>query len=79
LALCIPHSGHKLGQASPLLKVEHRLAPWVSFLIIPIFGFVNAGVSFVHATADQLFSAVPLGIMLGLFIGKQVGIGLISF
>ena len=79
LALCIPHSGHKLGQVSSLLKVEHRLAPWVSFLIIPIFGFVNAGVSFVHATADQLFSAVPLGIILGLFIGKQVGIGLISF
>ena len=51
----------------------------MSFLIIPIFGFVNAGVSFVHATADQLFSAVPLGIILGLFIGKQVGIGLISF
>lgn len=79
LALCIPHSGQKLGQASPLLKVEHRLAPWVSFLIIPIFGFVNAGVSFIHATTEQLFSVVPLGIMLGLFIGKQVGIGLISF
>ena len=79
LALCIPHSGQQLGQASPLLKLEHRLAPWVSFLIIPIFGFVNAGVSFIHVTADQLFSAVPLGIMLGLFIGKQVGIGLISF
>lgn len=79
LALCIPHSGQKIGQTSPLLKLEHRLAPWVSFLIIPVFGFVNAGVSFLHTSADQLFSAVPLGIMLGLFIGKQLGIGLISF
>ncbi|WP_241574173.1 Na+/H+ antiporter NhaA [Rosenbergiella nectarea] len=79
LALCIPHSGQKFGQTSPLLKLEHRLAPWVSFLIIPVFGFVNAGVSFLHTSADQLFSAVPLGIMLGLFIGKQLGIGLISF
>ncbi|SEQ72836.1 sodium/proton antiporter, NhaA family [Rosenbergiella nectarea] len=79
LALCIPHSGQKIGQTSPLLKLEHRLAPWVSFLIIPVFGFVNAGVSFLHTSVDQLFSAVPLGIMLGLFIGKQLGIGLISF
>ncbi|MBT0724713.1 Na+/H+ antiporter NhaA [Rosenbergiella sp. S61] len=79
LALCIPHSGQKLGQASPLLKLEHCLAPWVSFLIIPIFGFANAGVSFIHVTTDQLFSAVPLGIMLGLFVGKQLGIGLIAF
>ncbi|MBT0729650.1 Na+/H+ antiporter NhaA [Rosenbergiella nectarea] len=79
LALCIPHSGQKIGQTSPLLKLEHRLAPWVSFIIIPVFGFVNAGVSFLHTSADQLFSAVPLGIMLGLFIGKQLGIGFISF
>lgn len=79
LALCIPHSGQKLGQASPLLKLEHCLAPWVSFMIIPIFGFANAGVSFIHVTTDQLFSAVPLGIMLGLFVGKQLGIGLVAF
>ncbi|WP_241623162.1 Na+/H+ antiporter NhaA [Rosenbergiella australiborealis] len=79
LALCIPHSGQKLGQPSPLLKLEHRLAPWVSFLIIPIFGFVNAGVSFIHTTSDQLISALPLGIMLGLFVGKQLGISLTAF
>ena len=79
LALCIPHSKEDKGANSPLLTVEHRLAPWVSFLIIPIFGFVNAGVSFLHTTADQLFGAIPLGIMFGLFIGKQIGIASISF
>ncbi len=57
-----------------LLRWEHGLSNWVSFLIIPIFGFANAGVSFGAFTSEQLFHPVVLGIALGLFIGKQVGI-----
>lgn len=78
LALCIPHSGQKRGRPSALLTLEHQLAPWVSFLIIPIFGFVNAGVSFIHTTSDQLFNGFPMGIMVGLLVGKQLGIGLVA-
>lgn len=67
-----PTSG---SNAEPLLlRWEHGLSNWVSFLIIPIFGFANAGVSFGAFTSEQLFHPVVLGIALGLFIGKQVGI-----
>ncbi|MDO5667017.1 MAG: Na+/H+ antiporter NhaA [Alcaligenaceae bacterium] len=57
-----------------LLRWEHALSNWVSFLIIPIFGFANAGVSFGAFSVEQLFHPVVLGIALGLFIGKQIGI-----
>ncbi len=67
-----PTSG---SNAEPLLlRWEHGLSNWVSFLIIPIFGFANAGVSFGAFSSEQLFHPVVLGIALGLFIGKQVGI-----
>ncbi|WP_432786215.1 Na(+)/H(+) antiporter NhaA [Oligella sp. MSHR50489EDL] len=57
-----------------LLRWEHALSNWVSFLIIPIFGFANAGVSFGSFSSEQLFHPVVLGIALGLFFGKQIGI-----
>jgi Na+/H+ antiporter NhaA len=48
--------------------------PWVAFLIVPIFGFANAGVSVLNVPASMLLDPVPLGVGLGLFLGKQVGI-----
>lgn len=59
---------------SPLHRLEHALAPWVGFVITPIFGFANAGVSFEGATLAGLLHPVTLGVAAGLFIGKQVGV-----
>ncbi len=60
--------------ASPLHTLEHALAPWVAFLIVPVFGFVNAGVRVVDLPAEALLAPLPVGIALGLFLGKQLGI-----
>jgi NhaA family Na+:H+ antiporter len=59
---------------SPLHRLEHALAPLVAFLIVPIFGFANAGVSLEGIGLDQLLAPLPLGIAAGLFLGKQLGI-----
>lgn len=59
---------------SPLHRLEHALHPWVAFAIVPIFGFANAGVDITGMTAAQLLAPMPLGIALGLFLGKQLGI-----
>ncbi|MDB5712784.1 MAG: nhaA [Sphingomonadales bacterium] len=57
---------------SPLHRLEHRLQPWVAFAIVPLFGFANAGVSL--GGAGAVFAPLPLGIALGLFVGKQAGV-----
>jgi Na+:H+ antiporter, NhaA family len=57
-----------------LEKLEHALHPYVAFGIVPVFGLFNAGVSFYGITPDVVASALPLGIMAGLFVGKQAGI-----
>ena len=77
LALTIPLRGDQSEGAdehSPLMTLEHGLHPWVAFLIIPVFGFANAGVSFGGMSLSNLADPVPLGIAVGLIIGKQVGV-----
>jgi NhaA family Na+:H+ antiporter len=59
---------------SPLIRLEHALHPWVAFAVVPVFGFANAGVSFLGLSGAALFGPVPLGIAAGLFLGKQLGI-----
>ena len=78
LALTIPHR-KKQNDYSLLLKLEHSIAPYVAFLIMPIFALANAGVSLEGLKFNSLFSVVPLGILLGLFFGKQIGVFLFSF
>lgn len=74
LAFTIPLRVHDSIEASPLLSWEHALENWVAFLVIPLFGFANAGVSFSGFSLSILLEPVVLGIALGLFIGKQLGI-----
>jgi NhaA family Na+:H+ antiporter len=59
---------------SPLHRLEHAIHPWVAFLIVPLFGFANAGVSLSAMSAATLLHPVTLGVASGLFFGKQVGI-----
>lgn len=59
---------------SPARHLEHTLHPWVAFAVLPIFAFANAGVSFHGMSVDKLTNGVPMGIILGLFFGKQIGI-----
>ncbi len=76
LAFTIPlASTDKDGNSFSLSKsIEHDLHSWVAFLILPLFAFVNAGVDLRGMSLAQLSTSVPLGIMLGLFIGKQAGV-----
>ncbi|MFM8900439.1 MAG: Na+/H+ antiporter NhaA [Burkholderiales bacterium] len=59
---------------SPLRTAEHALHPWVAFLVLPLFAFSNAGVSLHGVTWQTLFQPIPLGISLGLIVGKAVGV-----
>jgi len=76
-ALCIPivvTPTSPDAENSPLHIMEHGIAPWSAFLIVPVFGFANAGVSLEGLGMDQIFAPLPLGIAAGLFFGKQIGI-----
>jgi NhaA family Na+:H+ antiporter len=73
-ALAIPLIGAKKGQEGPLEALEARVDPWVTFVILPIFAFANAGVSLADISAAELLSPIPLGIALGLVVGKPLGI-----
>jgi Na+:H+ antiporter, NhaA family len=68
------HDGHSL-----LEDTEHALRPWVIFAIVPIFAFANAGVSLHGLTVSHLAAPIPLGIIAGLFIGKQLGVFIASW
>ncbi len=57
-----------------LPHLEHALHPWVSFFVLPVFAFANAGVSLSGAGLEQLLNPITLGIAVGLFVGKQIGI-----
>ncbi len=71
LALTIPITK---TETSPLHILEHGLHKWVAFLIVPIFGFANAGVSLAGVTFEKLLDPVTIGITAGLFAGKQLGV-----
>ena len=74
LAFCIPLRGGDKDTASPLHTLEHGLHPWVSFLIMPVFAFANAGIPLFGLQLSDLLAPIPLGIALGLFLGKQIGV-----
>ena len=78
LAMTIPHR-KKEKDFSLLLKIEHAISPYVAFGIMPIFAFANAGVSLDGLTFSALLDKVPLGIVLGLFLGKQFGVFIFSY
>ena len=80
LALTIPHKDNeKTHSRSLLIKLEHAISPYVAFGIMPIFAFANAGVSLEGITFGSLLNPVPLGILCGLFFGKQIGVFLFSY
>ncbi|MGI9189838.1 MAG: Na+/H+ antiporter NhaA [Longimicrobiaceae bacterium] len=74
LGLAIPLRTSDAEGHSPLRHLEHALHPWVAFLVLPVFAFANAGVSFKGVSAATLWQPLPLGIAGGLFVGKQVGV-----
>ena len=80
LALTIPHKDNERSHShSLLIKLEHSISPYVAFGIMPIFAFANAGVSLEGIGFDSLLEPVPLGILCGLFFGKQIGVFLFSY
>ena len=78
LAITIPHRKHEKDY-SLLLKLEHKLSPYVAFGIMPLFALANAGVVLENISFTALFEPVPLGIICGLFFGKQIGVFIFSY
>lgn len=79
LGLTIPLKSKNRQGRSPLKVMEHALQPWVSFFILPVFAFANAGVSLRGITLETLMQPITLGIALGLFLGKQIGVFLATY
>jgi NhaA family Na+:H+ antiporter len=71
VGLALPFTG---GDDSLLMRAEHALKPWIAFAIVPIFAFANAGVPLGGVSLASLTAPVPLGIIAGLFLGKQIGV-----
>ena len=78
LAMTVPHR-KKEKDFSLLLKIEHAISPYVAFGIMPLFAFANAGVSLDGLSLLSLLDKVPLGIVMGLFFGKQLGVFIFSY
>ncbi|MTI15538.1 Na+/H+ antiporter NhaA [Sansalvadorimonas verongulae] len=78
LAFTIPLRALNEDGRSPLVELEHKLHSWVNFFILPIFAFANAGVALNWTQIQGLLEPSPLGVISGLFIGKQVGVFLFS-
>ena len=78
LASTIPHR-QKDKDFSLLINIEHSISPYVAFIIMPLFAFANAGVSLNGLSFSSLMLPVPLGILVGLFFGKQLGVMLFSY
>ncbi len=79
LALSIPLTDPNNPDYSPLRKIEDHILPWTAFVILPIFAFANAGISFSGLKISDLLHPIPLGIAFGLFFGKQIGVFLTSW
>jgi Na+:H+ antiporter, NhaA family len=73
-ALFVPASDPAHPAHPPATQLEHSLHPWVAFGILPVFAFANAGINLAGMSLSKLLEPIPLGIMLGLFVGKQVGV-----
>ena len=74
LAAFIPLKDSANPQVSPLKTLEHDLHSVVAFFVLPVFAFANAGLSFHGMSSDAIFHPVPIGVALGLVVGKQLGI-----
>jgi len=74
VAVAIPLKGRSPIDASPLRQLETSLHPWVALGIMPLFAFANAGVDLSVLSVEALLAPIPLGIALGLFLGKQIGV-----
>jgi len=74
LAMFIPMQSQRDPDYSPLMQIEHDLQPVTAFFILPLFAFCNSGINLANATADFFFHSIPVGITLGLFFGKQIGV-----
>ena len=74
LAMFIPYRVDQPDQVAPLNVLEHRIVYWVNFGVLPLFGFANAGVAIGGIGGREMIGSLPLGIMLGLFVGKQLGV-----
>ena len=74
VGLAIPIGSGEGDEQSPLHRLEAALHPWVAYLILPVFAFANAGVSLAGVSLAQALQPIPLGIMLGLLLGKPIGI-----
>jgi len=81
LAMTIPARRHseKNTEGTPLQTLEHALHPWVSFIIMPVFALSNAGVGLSAQLLSTILHPIGLGIILGLLLGKQIGITLFSW
>jgi len=79
IALFIPLRTKNEAGESPAKSLEHNLHPWVAYSILPIFAFANAGVSLQGLSLEMLLHPITLGITLGLFFGKQIGVMAMTF